>query len=84
MQKATQTLWTAVLTVLIATGTMAQAPDKAAPFTAVKWDNDHPVVRMDNEWYSLLKINDTDVNHIIEYCKKNMTVNTKNVLVKIW
>ncbi len=49
---------------------MAQAPEKAAPFTAVKWENELPIVRINNEWYPLLKINDLDAKNIVDFCKK--------------
>lgn len=30
--------------------------EKASPFTAVKWENDQPVVQFENEWYHFEKL----------------------------
>lgn len=44
-------------------------PDKASPFTAVKWDGDQPVVRFNNDWYLFHSINGISVESIIKFCK---------------
>ena len=44
---------------------------KLAPFDAIKWDGDSPVVRVDNVWCELLAIDDLPVKRIVEFCKKN-------------
>ncbi len=70
MNKFKQTLLAVVLLILVFACSRGQAPDKSAPFTAVKWENELPVVRIDNDWFSLEKLDKTDIKSIIEYCKK--------------
>jgi hypothetical protein len=48
----------------------AQVPDKAAPFTAVKWENETPIVKVDEEWFTLKQIDGIDAGKIIAHCKK--------------
>ncbi len=42
---------------------------KLAPFDAVKWSGDSPVVRVDDIWCELLAIDDLPVERIVEFCK---------------
>ncbi|MBC7864087.1 MAG: hypothetical protein IAF38_14015 [Bacteroidia bacterium] len=48
----------------------AQVPEKASPFTAVKWEGETPIVRVENEWYTLKQLDGVDASKIISYCKK--------------
>jgi RNA polymerase sigma factor (sigma-70 family) len=42
---------------------------KLAPFDAVKWNGDSPVVRVDDVWCELLAIDDLPVERIVQFCK---------------
>lgn len=44
-------------------------PDKASPFTAVKWNGNQPEVRFQGDWYQFHSINDISVESIVEFCK---------------
>jgi hypothetical protein len=44
--------------------------EKASPFTAVKWENDQPVVQFDNEWYHFEKLDHFSKEELLEFCKK--------------
>lgn len=46
-----------------------EVPDKASPFTAVKWTGDQPVVRFEGDWYQFQSINNIPVKSIIDFCK---------------
>lgn len=46
------------------------APEKTAPFTAVKWLQDNPYVMVDGEWYLLVALEGTKANHIVVFCQK--------------
>lgn len=48
----------------------SQLPEKASPFTAVKWEGDTPVVRFENEWYYLKKIERFNMERIIDFAKQ--------------
>ena len=42
-----------------AAGAGAQpAPEKASPFTAVRWDGDQPIVRVEGDWYEFAGVDD--------------------------
>lgn len=45
------------------------APDRSAPFTAVKWEGETPIVMLD-EWHTLTAIDGTPVKDIIAFSKK--------------
>lgn len=59
------------LLVLI-TGNMvfAQVPDKAAPFTGVRWDGDDPIVRVGGEWYEFVSLDDLSKSDILDFAKE--------------
>ena len=42
---------------------------KASPFTAVKWEEDQPIVQFDNEWYHFEKLDHLDKEEILAFCK---------------
>lgn len=49
----------------------AQEPlPRYTPFTAVKWLQDNPYVMVDNEWYLLVMVNNTEAKSIVDFCKK--------------
>ena len=48
----------------------AQVPDKASPFTAVKWEQDQPVVQFEGQWYDVQSIHGVSVDEILDFCKK--------------
>ncbi len=49
----------------------SRVPDKASPFTAVKWERDQPIVKFENEWYTLLKLEHLNAEKIIDFAKKS-------------
>ena len=42
---------------------------KAAPYDAIRWEADEPVVRIDGEWVTLVSIDGVAVGEIIAYCR---------------
>lgn len=44
--------------------------EKASPFTAVKWENDQPIVEFNKEWYHFEKLDDFSKKEILDFCKK--------------
>lgn len=44
--------------------------EKASPFTAVKWENDQPVVQFDNEWHHLEKLDAFTTKELLDFCKE--------------
>mgnify|MGYP001791571046 CR=1 FL=1 len=42
---------------------------EASPFTAVKWINDSPVVKFENQWYDFEKIDTLNKSEILNFCK---------------
>lgn len=44
--------------------------EKASPFTAVKWENNHPIVQFNAEWYHFEKLEDFSKKEILDFCKK--------------
>ncbi|WP_272149225.1 S41 family peptidase [Tenacibaculum aiptasiae] len=44
--------------------------EKASPFTAVKWENNQPIVQFENEWYSFEKLDNFTRDKILNFCKK--------------
>lgn len=44
--------------------------EKASPFTAVKWENDQPIVQFKNVWYRFEKIDNFSEKEILDFCKK--------------
>lgn len=45
--------------------------EKASPFTAVKWEENIPIVKFEGNWYKLKKLDKYEINQIIDFCKKN-------------
>jgi len=46
------------------------APDKASPFTAVRWDGDEPIVQFQGEWYEFEGIDDVPKADILAFAKE--------------
>ena len=44
--------------------------EKASPFTAVKWENNEPIVQFGNEWYHFEKLDHINKKELLDYCKK--------------
>ncbi|MEL7147219.1 MAG: hypothetical protein AAFO69_12675, partial [Bacteroidota bacterium] len=49
----------------------AQLPQRAAPFTAVEWEGDFPVVRVDGDWYQISQIDSLQISDILEFAKQH-------------
>jgi hypothetical protein len=51
----------------------AQAKDKRyvklAPFSAIRWNDATPEVKVKDVWYELLDIDNTDAKEIVKFCK---------------
>ncbi|WP_299180120.1 S41 family peptidase [uncultured Aquimarina sp.] len=43
---------------------------KASPFTAVKWENDEPIVKFKGEWYFFEKLDIFNKAQLLDFCKK--------------
>ncbi|UZR96332.1 S41 family peptidase [Chondrinema litorale] len=44
---------------------------KASPFTAVKWtDEDQPIVKFNDEWHTLIKLDKHTTQEILDFCKE--------------
>ncbi len=46
------------------------APEKTAPFTAVKWLQNNPYVMVDGEWHLLVDLEGTEASQIVQFCQK--------------
>ena len=46
------------------------ALEKASPFTAVKWENEEPIVQFENEWYHFEKLEHLSKKELLDFCKK--------------
>lgn len=42
---------------------------KLAPYSAIRWKNATPEVKVNGTWYELLAINDTPTGEIVKFCK---------------
>lgn len=45
------------------------APEKASPFTAVRWEGDVPSVQFEGEWYGLVSLDGVTREKLVEFCK---------------
>jgi CubicO group peptidase (beta-lactamase class C family) len=43
---------------------------KVAPFTGVRWENDRPIVRVDNHWRPLVSINGLPIDRIMAFAEQ--------------
>jgi len=43
---------------------------RVSPFTAVRWTNDLPEVRMNDQWYGLVAVDEVPVEKIVEFAKQ--------------
>jgi hypothetical protein len=65
-----------VAAVLVGTQQPGAAQDKAkryaklAPYSAVRWKDSTPEVKVKDTWYELLAIDDTEAKDIVKYCKE--------------
>ncbi len=55
---------------LVGVAAKAQLPDKASPFTAVKWEDEKAIVRFEGQWYTFQSINGITSAAIFDFCKK--------------
>ena len=46
-----------------------EVPDKASPFTAVRWEGDQPIVRFEGSWYSFEGLDGLSKAEILAYAK---------------
>jgi len=44
--------------------------EKASPFTAVKWENQQPVVQFNGEWYTLEKLDRYTIKELLDFCRQ--------------
>ncbi len=44
--------------------------EKASPFSAVKWEENQPIVKFNNEWYYFEKLEQFTKKEILAFCKK--------------
>jgi len=44
--------------------------EKASPFTAVKWENQQPIVQFNAEWYTLEKLDSYTAKELLDFCKQ--------------
>jgi len=44
--------------------------EKASPFTAVKWENDQPIVQFNTKWYTLEKLDVFTLKVVLDFCKQ--------------
>lgn len=44
--------------------------ERASAFTAVKWENNEPIVQFENEWYHFEKLDHISKKELLDYCKK--------------
>ena len=71
MKKVTILLAAAVLVSAYPSGA-ARAKDKypkLAPYSAVRWKDATPEVKVKDTWYELLAINDVEAKDIVKFCK---------------
>ncbi len=45
--------------------------EKASPFTAVKWENNQPIVQFNAKWYTLEKLEMLTTKELLDFCKQN-------------
>lgn len=43
---------------------------KVAPFSAIRWENDQPIVRVEDRWSPLISIDDIPIEEIMEHARK--------------
>lgn len=43
--------------------------EKASPFTAVKWEDDQPLVQFENEWYHFEQLGKFSKDELLDFCK---------------
>lgn len=58
-----------LLCLLLAPGVVLAA-EKLSAFSAVRWEGDTPIVRVEGKWYELGSIDDRPAVEIVSYCKK--------------
>jgi hypothetical protein len=44
---------------------------KLAPYAAIRWEGERPVIQLDGEWFRLYAINTTTTDDIVAFSKKN-------------
>lgn len=48
--------------------------EKASPFTAVKWENNQPIVAFNTKWYTLEKLDVYTTKELLDFCKQEFGV----------
>lgn len=43
---------------------------KLAPYSAVRWEQQQPFVKIDKQWHELVSLNDVPVTEIVAFCEK--------------
>lgn len=59
------------LAITLLLGLAQDAPEKASPFTAVKWDDEKPLVQFEGEWYEFVSIDGVSREDLIAACRKD-------------
>src|SRR3954464_5888234 len=49
---------------------MWRSGPRTAPFQAVKWNDATPQVKVDDQWYELIAMNDFSADQIVSWCKQ--------------
>ena len=60
--------------------TMGAAQDherKASPFDAVRWEDQRPLVRVDDDWYELRAIDDLPLDELLTFCAERWPGQTR-------
>jgi hypothetical protein len=52
-------------------GLAQEAPEKASPFTAVKWEDEKPLVQFEGDWYEFVSIDGIGREELIAACRKD-------------
>jgi hypothetical protein len=68
MKKLTLVLIAAVAGLPAAAGDKKDYP-KLAPYSALRWKDATPEVKVKDAWYELLAIDGTDAKHVVKFCK---------------
>lgn len=60
-----------LLALLGATARAERWQHKSAPFTAVRWKGDTPIVRVDGAWYTAVALHGKPVEAILKFCREH-------------
>lgn len=59
------------LAIALLLGLAQDPPEKASPFTAVKWEGEKPLVEFEGEWYEFVSLDGVSRDDLIAACKKD-------------